>query len=375
MNRNPKMFFQHRRDKRAFTLVELLVVIAIIGVLIALLLPAIQAAREAARRSQCTNNMGQLSKAILNFENGNKRLPFASKWKLGNYPGVGGVPIPSGYTATDFPGDWYDGHGFYTMIAPYIEASAWAKSLDLRASLSSPLNDPDIATPDKTNARGRRYRQSLFVCPSDLGIQKNEWLKNNWSRVKHNYVICIGSTNYGQTNIATTVYSDDSATKYYTGNFAGGPFSIGSGSTIKDILDGTSKTLMMSETTVILTPDAYLNQWQGNQSDNITALGGQTFSTMLLPNDSHYDYFARYCPGDNTKGLNNGHPIYPGCGSGTAPTGDTLLQFFAARSHHSGGVVTSACDASVHFVSEQIDRAVWRSLGSSKGSESGTRWP
>src|SRR3954452_23921789 len=110
--------YAHHRHSRAFTLVELLVVIAIIGILVALLLPAIQAAREAARRSQCINKMKQLSLAVLNYESARKVLPygntpnFTGAWKTGLCTGVAG------------PGTATNGLAHYTVFAyilPYIE--------------------------------------------------------------------------------------------------------------------------------------------------------------------------------------------------------------------------------------------------------------
>src|SRR4051812_38682754 len=111
---------RRRRSRRGFTLIELLVVIAIIAVLIALLLPAVQAAREAARRSQCINNMKQLALAFLNYESANVVFPAGS---VGPHEGTGSAP--------KFPNNWSDtAHGTGTplgffgwpaAILPYME--------------------------------------------------------------------------------------------------------------------------------------------------------------------------------------------------------------------------------------------------------------
>src|SRR5690348_2162073 len=107
-----------RSQKRAFTLVELLVVIAIIGILVALLLPAIQAAREAARRSQCVNKLKQLSLAVLNYESAKKVLPYGNTpnytgtWKTGPCAGAPPTAPPSGNGLAH--------HSFFSFILPYI---------------------------------------------------------------------------------------------------------------------------------------------------------------------------------------------------------------------------------------------------------------
>src|SRR5215470_2176230 len=121
--------------RSAFTLVELLVVIAIIGILVALLLPAIQAAREAARRTQCLNNLDQLSKAMLNYESSKKGLPpLAKTWTDTEY--VAEYP-----NAADRAGAWYDDHGWYSLIGAYIEETTWSDKINFKKSFSHSVND------------------------------------------------------------------------------------------------------------------------------------------------------------------------------------------------------------------------------------------
>ena len=103
-----------RQHPHGFTLVELLVVIAIIGILVALLLPAIQAAREAARRSQCVNNLRQLGIAMMNYEGAKKGLPpMALNWT--------NAEVTAYYNGAPGIGNWYDDHGWYIPLMPYIE--------------------------------------------------------------------------------------------------------------------------------------------------------------------------------------------------------------------------------------------------------------
>src|SRR4051794_31677389 len=110
----------NRKRWRGFTLVELLVVIAIIGILVALLLPAIQAAREAARRTQCTNKLKQIGLAMLNYESAKKQLPLAYTPNYTGAPASGVCPsitvAPSGPQSNGLPN-----HFVLTFILPYLE--------------------------------------------------------------------------------------------------------------------------------------------------------------------------------------------------------------------------------------------------------------
>lgn len=132
----------HQRGQRAFTLVELLVVIAIIGVLVALLLPAVQAAREAARRTQCTNNMKQIGLAVLNYESAKKVLP------------------PS---HTQNPR-----HNFVAYILPYMEQNNVAAQFDLKKHW-------DFSTPDPNDNDNNKIANSTAIaamkCPTTPNVE------------------------------------------------------------------------------------------------------------------------------------------------------------------------------------------------------------
>src|SRR5438874_12386535 len=135
--------------RRGFTLVELLVVIAIIGVLVALLLPAVQAAREASRRTKCSNNMRQLAIACHMFHDTNNRLPIGSQGRVlptGFYPGQGGVP------STPIPVR----KPFIPDILPYLE----------QANIAS-LYDPNFAYNNAKNAAPVAMKIVVMQCPSD----------------------------------------------------------------------------------------------------------------------------------------------------------------------------------------------------------------
>jgi prepilin-type N-terminal cleavage/methylation domain-containing protein len=344
--------------RRGFTLVELLVVIAIIGVLVALLLPAIQAAREAARRSQCTNNIRQLSLAMLNYESAKGGLPHLAKYfcakgtnELPDNPGC-----PNGFAGT--PGSWYDDHGWYVPVMPYIEQNAVKNTGDSKQSLSATINRP-----------ARTAFISLHACPSDIGIQKNEWGSANWARVRTNYVVNAGNTVYGQRDIIGTPCPGTTTPNQCL--FGGAPFIPFENGSLAKISDGTANTLMMAEIKVL--PEFDPNgTWGGPLSDTTTALGGQSFTGWVTPN-SGADTIARQWLGAEVY-LSNGIPdpvrapgsvrIPPG-----GPTDPSYWQRQVARSHHVGGINASRCDGSVKYYSDSIDPYTWNALSSAAGGE------
>ena len=179
--------FRNRRARRAFTHVELLVVIANIGILVGLLLPAVQAAREAARRMQCSNNLKQLGLALHNYELAHRKLPFCS-----------------GGTGTSYSA--------LSLLLPYMEQGNLHQRINFSLASSDVLND----VPRLTEVVG-------FRCPSD---QENTRPSAG------------GAVNYYPNKGTTTLWQDAN------GN---GIFFRNSGVGFRDILDGTSNTAGFSE--------------------------------------------------------------------------------------------------------------------------------
>lgn len=357
----------HTSPRRGFTLVELLVVIAIIGILIALLLPAVQAAREAARRTQCTNQLRQLAIACHNYADTNGGLPPMAKfWTNTDYQ--------EHYAKAGFgtpPGGWYDDHGWYIPLMPYIE----------EANLTD-LGNPDAPFSDGSNEAVRKAFVSMHSCPSDIGLQRNEWNSATWARVRSNYVVNAGNTNYGQYSVGCgggRVFPD-------CREAGGGPFIPKKVGKFSKITDGTSNTMMMSEIVVLREFDA--STWGGPYSDAQTALGGQMFTGYNTPNSQNLDGVS------NAYGVYNNPSVkaawaeanLPATATGTPgdphPTGrgvpadinidnrnGTKGQHIAARSRHPGGVVASRCDASVTFITDGIEPLAWNAMTSSAGGE------
>ncbi len=317
-----------RHFRRGFTLIELLVVIAIIAVLIALLLPAVQSAREAARRAQCLNNIKQLGLAMQNYHD-----------TMGSFAPGGRTPFgvaapPGGCTA-----NWYDDMSWYFNILPFYEQQTIFNAVNFNLIISSP-----------DNMTARSLKVTTMGCPS-TGLDTDEIGVACWSRVRCNYAVNFGNSDFGQDSPYTDPLTGQTIT------FKGAPFALGRSFGIIDVTDGTSNTMMWGE--VISPTDS--PGWDGPIAESQIAIGGQSFEAIYPPNAKYPDLVVRQCPTTNLNG------IY-GCtiiGQAGAEKG----QVFITKSKHPGGVNVGMCDGSVRFIKNTISVVTFRAIASSQGSE------
>jgi len=303
-----------RHNRSGFTLVELLVVIAIIGILVALLLPAIQAARESARRTQCNNHLKQIALGLHNYHDNIGKLPFATICYING---------PSPGQSTNTRQSWFH------LILPYVEQAPYYEEIVPRIEANQvPGGWPEATVVIET-----------FMCPSDPINPKT------WQQGFHgNYVPCHGSTDAGsgagQTN---GIFYPLSKTK------------------LTDITDGTSNTVMLGELRLEkdnIAAEGIGNVVCGGTHDlrgryHNTYHGNATFTTMRSPNTPVGDT-CQYCNGTTNAPCR-------ACVSSN--------EEIHARSYHPGGVQIALADASVQFVTDSIDQAVFQAMGTMRGHE------
>ncbi|MCR9293662.1 MAG: DUF1559 domain-containing protein [bacterium] len=312
----------NRSQRAAFTLVELLVVIAIIGILVSLLLPAVQTAREAARRMQCSNNLKQLSLALHNYESAYKRFP-AGRNELRHSP--------------------------HSALLPFIEQTNLGQLIDFRVRWDHPNNAQALAT-----------EIAIYRCPSDP-VQS---APNTW-----------GSTNYRSSQGSGLLWGlppSDPSDVNYGMPAPNGVLIPNLYLRFGDITDGTSNTAAFSEhglgdfSNAISSPtDTF---WPHTHPDNPdqAILDCQSIDVLDLQYQRVSDVGAPWMNGYHSTTAYF-HVAPPNSRSCMFPPGRIAT---AAQSYHPGGVNFSRCDGSVSFVSQSIDVATWRALGSRNGGES-----
>ena len=350
--------------RRAFTLIELLVVIAIIAILVAILLPAVQQAREAARRSQCKNNLKQLGLAMMNYES-----------TYGVFPMRQGAGINP--DDIDSPGGWDYSFGGkksgFVDILPYVEEQGRFDEITAIAA----TNNGFVPWGGE---QAIRQDVPVFLCPSDVLADRN--------RGRNNYRMCEGPYSHRQRVPRDTLRWSGSPRPQ-------GIFGICSSTTIADVLDGMSNTVMLSERqqgtnatrpqvtagvgVVPAFDDGFTNPrfqdgfYSKQELDELEALCRSTVNpndptvyTLPKPNE---------LPGDRWA---DGGKYFVGFGTLMPPNSPSCIQeefwdrshqYIAATSQHAGGVQATMGDGRVVFVNETIDGELWRAVGTKAGSE------
>lgn len=291
--------------RRGFTLVELLVVIAIIGILMSLLLPAIQSARESARKIQCKNNAKQIGIALLNYHDTYKRFPHSDALHI---------------HTNNLNGQ--KGFNWQVRILPYVEENNAFRQLDLKA----------LST-DEINAKFLRSTPPMFLCPTDATsgeLCEEEGYAGAKAISQTNYAACVGDyrndTGTGETPAYGNVLKDEPVRGIIGRNKWAAKAS--------QVRDGLSKTFIVGEC---------LGSVCINQN-----FGSQSFATTAFPINH-----------ENESLLANPPTV-------ANPRWDESTGF---RSMHTGGAIFVMGDGSVHFVEESLDGTIYRGLASRSGGE------
>lgn len=306
--------FQQKRD--AFTLVELLVVIAIIGVLVGLLLPAVQAARESARRMQCSNNLKQMGLALHNYESAYRAFP----------PGcISRVTGPWSGVANDGVPEAGPGWSLFAMMLPQLEQPGLYETINF----TRPITDP-------ANRAARSTIVKEYQCPSDV-----------WSGP-----ITVWPTTIGITDLASSSYiaslggGNPADAPRYTALHEEQPFNgmFHRNRAIRhaDILDGTSNTIAMGERASMFTP----NGWAG-----VIPTAQTVFSAQVAASRGQ-------AVGATARPAITMAAVHVRSGGPNAPTGSPGGYW----SPHTGGCLFLLMDGSTHTISTNVDMPIYRAM-------------
>jgi len=303
--------------RRGFTLIELLVVIAIIGVLISLLLPAVQQAREAARRAQCKNNLRQIGLALHNYIDSNGVLPpgYIGTWTLGDADKVDRGP----------------GWGWAANLLHYVEQGELFHAINFER----PIEADD-------NATSRRRTLNVYLCPSE----------------PHSHIMEVFAAD--QSTVVTHVASANYVGMFGTGEIGdnldkgNGAFFRNSRIGVKDFSDGLSRTIVVGERSHNISHVTWTGAVTGGWSGATPPSDGGTVKTPYDPEPSYIMILG---------------PI--GTEDGRRTPNDPQAHNEDYWSYHSGGCLMLMGDGSVQFIQDQIDPKVFQSLATRSGGETG----
>lgn len=329
--------------RQAFTLIELLVVIAIIGLLIAMLLPAVQAAREAARRMSCSNNLRQWGLALHSYES-----------CLKCFPGLGSESLLS--------------FSVQARLLPYVEQQSLQDLIDFSEPLYSGSSHSNSLNP--VHATAAATSLTLGRCPSD-GAQEIYEESSGAELAGGNYMLCTGS---GEGTSYDLRYPTD------------GMFYFASAMKLRDMTDGTSNTLIMSEAR--LGNQDYVAGFLEAGRDKTRMIGfffglpnndspglSRGGVTLVDPDLNELLSFVGIWLGNRGFGWIVGKPPSTSFSTYLRPNSklpDLMsmnIGFYGARSCHPGGVQGLLGDGSVRFIVEEVSPSTWRALGSCNGGE------
>jgi prepilin-type N-terminal cleavage/methylation domain-containing protein len=321
-----------------FTLVELLVVIAIIGVLVALLLPAVQAAREAARRSQCTNNIKQLALACIAYHDAHGEFPPALTYTEAALTAKGGL--------MNAHSNSLHGPNWAIMILPFIEQQALYKQFDLTKYISADENRVPRGQTIETMLcpTDAAYNRQVFSVPGPLGGE-------NWARGNYGANSSISHAKDG--NIAWSPTRLDTAFYWFeTGwTWTRGVMGANTALSIKQIEDGTSNTVLLAELRAGLSVSDRRGIWAMGMAGASSVWAHATDDCIgpnsCLPGADNILGSARTVAeiGESTM-LQNCMAV---------GSGGTASNQAAPRSQHIGGVMVAFTDGSVAFITENVE--------------------